>query len=68
VKSPARTKGFREMSSETPESKKTLKRVLIPMDDELLKRIKEYRRGLSPIPSQAETVRQLIEKGLSVAK
>jgi hypothetical protein len=43
-------------------------RLITLVSEDLLKRIEEYRRGLTPIPSQAEAVRQLIEKGLSATK
>jgi hypothetical protein len=54
------------MSTATTESKKLLKRVLIPMDEALLAAIEEYRKAADwPHPSQAEAVRQLIKKGLA---
>jgi hypothetical protein len=54
------------MSKEPGEVKKNLKRVLIPMDDEMLAAIEDYRKASAwPHPSQAEAARQLIRKGLS---
>ena len=47
------------MSDET-----TVTRVIIPMPDELLNRIEDYRFA-NRIPSRAETVRQLLEIALA---
>ncbi|MDI6743252.1 MAG: ribbon-helix-helix domain-containing protein [Smithella sp.] len=42
-----------------------MKNIYCTVDEELLKKIDEYRRTQTPIPSRSEAIRQLIEKGLA---
>lgn len=49
------------MSKEQGEGKKPLKRVFIPMNDEMIQMIEDY-RYTQHLPSQAVAVRQMIER------
>ena len=40
------------------------KMVYLSIDEELEKRIEEYRRGQTPIPSRSQAIRDLVELGL----